>query len=158
MRYCGIEKRLSHQSHKLKIAGSIPAPATKFNINKRYNIKEYSEMLHGVKPKRRSKYGAIKTIIDGILFDSKKEANRYVVLKKQEKEGYIYDLKLQPEWKFPGVLTEKGRTYKYRADFSYIDRASGKLITEDVKGIRTEIYKLKRALMKYFHGITIKEV
>lgn len=120
--------------------------------------KEYSEMFHGIKSKKRSKYGAIRTTIDGIQFASKKEANRYVVLKRQEKEGYILDLKLQPEWKFPGVFTDKGRAYKYRADFSYIDRASGKLIIEDAKGMRTETYKLKRALMKYFHDIIIKEV
>lgn len=68
----------------------------------------------------RSKYRAIKTCIDGIMFDSKKEANRYCELCLMERAGVITDLQLQ----VPFVLVEKskyGREIKYVADFTYIE-------------------------------------
>lgn len=94
------------------------------------------------------KYHAKKTVVDGITFDSKKEANRYIVLKRQEMAGTISDLKLQvrfellPTIKLPGeTLRKKG----YIADFTY--RYDGKLIVEDVKGFKTPIYSLKKHLL-----------
>lgn len=50
------------------------------------------------------------------------------------------------------------RAVRYIADFVYLDAATGKIVVEDVKGVKTEVYKLKRKLMLFFHGIRIKEV
>jgi len=104
------------------------------------------------------KYGNIKTVVDGIVFDSKKEAKRYGELKLLEKAGKIYLLVLQPEYIIAAPCVINGRKMaarKYRADFSYIQ--DGKEVTEDCKGMKTDMYKLKRHLMKSIHGIDILE-
>ena len=107
--------------------------------------------------KKQSKFKAIRTTVDELSFASKKEANRYLTLKKQQQQGYISDLKIQPRWKFPNK-TETGMNYTYIADFSYIDRASKQMIVEDVKGVKTPAYLLKKSLMLFFHNIKITEV
>ena len=121
------------------------------------------EAKHGRKPSataedkpKRSKYNAQHTEVDGIMFDSKHEADRYCELKLMERAGDIKDLRLQ----VPFVLIPKQdgeRAITYRADFVYMDRKGHKVV-EDAKGVRTEVYKLKRKLMQYMHGIKIKEV
>ena len=61
-------------------------------------------------------------------------------------------------FKMPGLCYDSGREVTYRADFSYIEK--GVYVVEDVKGgeaTKTPVYKLKKALMRYFHGIEIKE-
>ena len=103
---------------------------------------------------------AKKTTVDGITFDSKKEAERYVVLKQMEKDGIISDLKLQPQYNLlPKQVDANGRclerSLSYRADFSYV--RDGKTIVEDVKGYHFPEYIIKRKLMLYFHGIQIYE-
>ena len=108
----------------------------------------------------RSKYGAVKTQVDGITFASKREAARYVQLKALEKAGHISDLKLQPSFEIiPSVVMDgkKQRVIKYIADFEYFDHLGDKII-EDVKGMKTREYQLKRRLMKVVHGIEVKEV
>lgn len=105
----------------------------------------------------RSKYRAIKTCIDGIMFDSKKEANRYCELCLMERAGVITDLQLQ----VPFVLVEKskyGREIKYVADFTYIENE--KYIVEDVKSsaTKTPLYLLKKRLVAEIYGVEIKEV
>lgn len=88
------------------------------------------------------------------MFDSKKEANRYIELKLLQKNNYIYGLQLQ----VPFVLVDKsryGRAIKYVADFVYYE--NGKLIVEDTKGYKTDIYKLKKRLMAEKYEIEIKE-
>jgi len=99
-----------------------------------------------------SKYRNKRTEVDGIMFDSKKEAKRYSVLKILEKEGVIKDLRLQVPYKLEvnGVLI-----CTYRADFVYI--LDPQIIVEDCKGLRTPIYKLKRKLMRAIHNIEILE-
>lgn len=100
------------------------------------------------------KYHNSKTVIDGIRFDSKKEAKRYLELKILEKAGAIQDLRRQ----VPYVLINKssyGRAIKYVADFVYYE--DDKLIVEDVKGVRTPVYRLKKRLMAEVHGIEVKE-
>lgn len=102
---------------------------------------------------RRAKYGNKKTIVDGIKFDSKREAARYSELKLLEKSGQIEDLKLQVAYQ----ITIAGvKVCKYVADFTYYDR--GQEVVEDVKGMKTAIYNLKKKLMKACHGIVINEV
>lgn len=99
-----------------------------------------------------SKYRNIKTQIDGITFDSKKEAGRYSDLKLMERAGAIRNLRLQ----VPYVFTHKGtKICTYRADFVYED--GSRSVVEDVKGKRTRDYVIKRNLMKAFYGIEILE-
>lgn len=107
------------------------------------------------KPKKKSKYNNTKTEVDGIVFDSVKEANRYKELRLLLKIGEIGLLKRQVEYEL-----NPGGTYsmKYVSDFEYIITATGEHIVEDVKGFRTREYLKKRRLMKKVHGITIKEL
>ena len=102
-----------------------------------------------------NKYGNIKTVTsDGIRHDSQKEANRWCELKLLERAGLIQDL--QRQVKFLLIPKQEGeKAVYYIADFVYCE--NGKKIVEDVKGCRTEVYKLKKKMMLYFHGISIKE-
>lgn len=104
---------------------------------------------------RRSKYGAVKTKIDGVVFASKKEAKRYRDLRFLLQVGDIYDLQLQP--KFPVVLKEE-KICTYIGDFKYKNRES-KEICEDVKGMKTPVYNLKIKLVKALYPeIEFREV
>lgn len=103
----------------------------------------------------KSKYKNKKTEIDGIIFDSKLEAERYTQLKIFERAGLIKDLKLQ----VPFVLIDKSRfgtVIKYVADFVYIE--DGQTVVEDVKGVKTDVYRLKKRLLAERYGIEIKEI
>lgn len=101
---------------------------------------------------RRSKYGNKPTEVDGIRFASKREAHRYTELKLLERAGKISALRLQPA--FP--LDVNGvPVCHYRADFAYVE--NGRRVVEDSKGYRTDVYKIKRALMKAIHGVEIVE-
>lgn len=98
------------------------------------------------------KYGNIKTVAHGIQFHSKKEALRYIQLKQLEKEKKISELELQPKF----VFTHNGvRICAYSADFGYVE--NGKKIIEDVKGYKTDVYRMKRKLMKAFYNIDVLE-
>lgn len=107
-----------------------------------------------------TKYRAKKTEIDGIKFDSKKEAKRYIALKELEKKGNIGKLILQPRFLLQEGFRKNGKAYRkieYVADFMY--EQDGKLIVEDVKGIKTDVYKLKQKLFeKRYQDLTIKEI
>lgn len=95
----------------------------------------------------KNKYSAVKTVIDGIKFDSKREAGRYQVLKLLEADGKIKNLELQPKYEL--IPKQEGeRAVVYRADFRYVDVESGKVIVEDVKGMKTKDYIIKRKLFK----------
>lgn len=112
--------------------------------------------MAGRKPGRKGyrKYRNKPTEVDGILFDSKKEASRYCDLKLLERHGAISNLELQPEYhlKVGDIVV-----CRYSADFRYFDEQSGRLVVEDVKGQRTDVYKLKKKLMLAVHGIEIYE-
>lgn len=104
-----------------------------------------------------NKYGARKTTVDGIVFASKREANRYCELKLMQRGGLIKDLLLQvPVEIIP--KTDKHRARFYVADFVYTDCKTGRKVYEDAKGMRTQTYQLKKALMYWRHGIDIQEV
>jgi len=126
----------------------------------------------------RSKYKAVKTTIDGITFDSKREAKRYSELKVLEKAGHITHLELQPEYQ---ITINGAKICKYKADFRYFTvRAENNersynskgewqtptmtgdkegQIVEDVKGFKTPIYRLKKRLVEAsYPGTLIKEV
>ena len=110
---------------------------------------------------RRPKYGNRKVTIDGITFDSRKEANRWFELKMLQKAHVIRNLNRQvtfeliPEQKEGNRIIERACSYK--ADFVY-DDADGNFVVEDTKGVKTKDYVIKRKLMLYMHGIRIKEV
>jgi len=103
----------------------------------------------------RSKYGAVRTQVNGITFDSKGEAERYMELLALQEAGQISDLRLQV--RFPLVIQGEYGTVQreYRADFVYVQ--DGHRIVEDYKGHRTREYQFKRDLMRALHGIEIKE-
>tara|TARA_R110002020_G_scaffold467655_1_gene691392 strand:- start:28299 stop:28607 length:309 start_codon:yes stop_codon:yes gene_type:complete len=100
----------------------------------------------------RNKYKAIKTKVDDITFDSKKEARRYVQLKLMVKAGAISELKLQPRF---DLIINGCKCGFYKADFDYIE--NGKRVIEDVKGMKTPVYNLKKKLVKAIYGIDIFE-
>lgn len=125
-----------------------------------------------------NKYKAVKTTIDGITFDSKREAKRYTELKLLEKAGHITHLELQPEYQ---ITINGAKICKYKADFRYFTvrqenreqytNSKGEWqtptitgdkegqIVEDVKGYKTPIYRLKKRLVEAcYPGTQIKEV
>ena len=96
-----------------------------------------------------NKYYNKKTEVNGILFDSKLEANRYKELILLQKAGLIKDLILQPSYELIPSFKKNNKTYRktsYNADFSYFDINQGKIIIEDTKGFKTDIYMLKKKL------------
>ena len=106
-----------------------------------------------------------KVVIDGIKFDSKKEARRYQALLLLQRAGEISDLELQPKFelvkgvKFSGDARAKPAV-RYFADFAYTDVLTGERIVGDVKSPVTKekpYYKMKRHLMLAIHGIEVKE-
>lgn len=125
-----------------------------------------------------NKYRNKKVKADGEVYASIKEYRRYKDLKLLEKCGAIKDLRKQVKYELipaqkekstrvytkgrkkgqpiEGKVIEKAVTYK--ADFTYIDSATGKMVVEDAKGMRTRDYVIKRKLMLYIHGIKIQEV
>ena len=121
--------------------------------------------------RRSGKYNSRKIEVDGIIFDSKREAKRYQELLLLEKVGAIRNLNRQVKYilipaqrepdiigkrggKKPGKLIEK--ECSYIADFVY--QKDEKTYVEDTKGFRTKDYIIKRKLMLYIHGIRITEV
>lgn len=129
----------------------------------RLTAKQYLEQA--AKPKR-NKYGAKRTVVDGILFDSKAEASRYIYLREREARGEISHLELQPSFKLCGrdgtpLRYDSGRQAVYRADFAYFEPSKNKRVVEDVKSkaTKTQVYKLKKALVEAnFPAVKIEEV
>jgi hypothetical protein len=105
------------------------------------------------KPKKRNKYGVApvkERTLDGIIFDSKREAARYAELKLLEKGGFIRQLELQPAFEFE--LNGKV-IFKYIADFRYFEGKTR--VVEDVKGVQTPLFRLKRKLIESQFNIKI---
>lgn len=104
-----------------------------------------------------TKYRAVKTTIDGIVFDSKAEAYRWVELRWLQQGKQICELERQVpyEIRVAGILIGK-----WMADFRYkewIDGDGWTLVVEDKKGVRTPTYRLKKKLVEALYGIRIKE-
>jgi len=106
---------------------------------------------------RRPKYGNRKVEVDGIGFDSQREANRYRELCLMQAAGEIADLAVQPKWPFVvnGVVIGS-----YRADFAYLNRVTGQFVVEDVKSdaTKTTAYRLRKRLLLACHGLQVVEV
>lgn len=106
----------------------------------------------------RSKYHARKTCVDGITFDSKREADRYLALKSMEEDGTIENLRRQVRYELIPAFDVDGKHHRpvyYVADFVYVE--DGKEVVEDVKGMRTDVYRLKSKLFARRYGKVIKE-
>ena len=97
-----------------------------------------------------SKYGNKKVQIDRYVFDSQLEGRRYRELALLERVGKIKNLELQPKFLLQEGFKKNGKTYKkieYIADFKYEE--NGKIIVEDVKGMQTDVFKLKHKLFEH---------
>lgn len=126
-------------------------------------------MAYQFKPIQRPKYGNKKIIVNGETFDSQKEARRNTTLRQMEQIGMITGLRRQvrfelvPTQKDPETGKVIERAIDYVADFCYQD-ADGKTVVEDVKGYRNtansayRIFVIKRKLMRWIHGIEIREL
>lgn len=112
-------------------------------------------------PYPRRKYGNKKVTVGGRVFDSKKEAHRYLELRTLEQAGHIYGLECQKRFELiPNQRDENGkavRKVEYVADFVYQTR-EGTTVVEDVKGFRTPDYIIKWKLMLKIYGITVREI
>lgn len=109
--------------------------------------------------KRRNKYNARKTTVDGITFHSKAEAHRWTVLSLLLKAGAIRNLQRQVKYRLE-VTTPEGqpkRIGSYIADFVYWQEGRGTVV-EDVKGMATQVYKLKKRHVEAQYGLEITEV
>ena len=126
------------------------------------------------------KYHSKKTVIDGITFDSRKEAERYSELKLLERCGAISNLELQKVYELIPAQYELYERYGkngnrlkdgkkciekscvYKADFVYIDNETGQQVVEDVKGYKGgqaySLFTIKRKLMLERYGIKVKEI
>jgi len=108
---------------------------------------------------KQNKYRNKITELDGIKFHSRKEAARYSELKLLEKGKAISDLRLQVKYELIPKLVINGKTERaisYVADFVYIDNVYSNEVVEDVKGMQTDIFKIKYRLMKQIYDIDIK--
>ena len=121
-----------------------------------------------------NKYNNKKCTVNGIIFDSRKEARRYQELLLLERAGVIKSLQRQVKYVLIPAQYESFERYgkngqeltpgkklierecAYVADFVYVE--DGKTVIEDTKGMKTKDYIIKRKLMLYTHGIRIREV
>lgn len=123
---------------------------------------------------RQNKYLNKKTVVDGITFDSRKEAKYYIYLKQLERDGKIENLQMQVPYELIPAVYENTvvhlktkdkivrkciqRAVNYYADFVYFDKELVETQIVDTKGFKTKEYLLKKKMMLAFKGIKIKEV
>lgn len=119
--------------------------------------------------KSQAKYRAVKTVVDGVTFASKKEARRYQELRLLEKASEIEELELQPRFVLNAASTSgqfsraiqavagtlNTKVGEYRADFKYHDVRKGRWIVEDVKGYDVPLGRWKRKHCEIQYGITV---
>jgi hypothetical protein len=103
-----------------------------------------------------NKFGARKTVVDGMRFDSMAEARRYRELQLMEKAGVISELVCHPRYR---IEVNGSRVCEVIPDFRYQDNDAGRMVVEDVKSLptRTPVYRLKKRLLQAVHGIEIQE-
>lgn len=143
-----------------------------------------AEQLKGMgrKVEKRAKYGSVKTVIDGITFDSKRESQRYHELKLQQQAGHIRGLRWQPRYTLCALVVDgadlsnvnegaivntRRPVCDYIADFEYeqphprMPTTYWMKVVEDVKSPATrkkEVYRLKRKLFEAQYGLAITEI
>jgi hypothetical protein len=102
-----------------------------------------------------TKYKARKVKTEDGTFDSKAEYKRWCALKLLERADAICDLRLHPKF---DLIVNGVNLGRYEADFGYYQRGDLHETIEDVKGVKTPVYRLKKKLMRACHGIEIQEV
>ena len=107
----------------------------------------------------KSKYGNHKvTAPDGQKFDSQREHQRWVILKIMERAGKIKDLRRQVKYVLiPAQRDSRGKLLEYECSYIDYDFALQQEVVEDAKGMKTDVYKIKKKMMLWVHGIQIKE-
>lgn len=127
----------------------------------KFNSHKVAELWSSSKPKKVSKYGNKKVVINGIKFDSQGEGDRYLQLKAFERAGKIKNLVLQKKYTLvPKMKAEDGSTIRalvYIADFVYFNNITGREVVEDFKGRRTRTFIDKKKQMMHVHNIEIYE-
>lgn len=107
---------------------------------------------------RKSKYGNIKTEYNGVVFMSKKEANFCMELDLRKKASKDHERVVSYEMQVPYKIVVNGKHIcKYLADFRVL-YADGHTEVIDVKGVRTNVYSMKKKLVEALYGIEIIEV
>ena len=134
--------------------------------------------FRGINARGESKYKNRKKLVDGIEFDSAKEARRWSELKLLEKAGEISDLRrqvkfvlIESQYEESSEVYQRGKNKgkpkrgkilehecSYIADFVYTDEKTGKTVVEDTKGFKTKDYIIKRKLLLERYKIRITEV
>lgn len=111
-------------------------------------LEEYARLAGSGKPE--SKYNSKRTVVDGIKFDSIKESNRYKELLILQREGAVSHFLMQVPFLLDGGV-------KYRLDFLvfWTDRH---ISYEDVKGFKTEVYKIKKKMVEARYQLKIEEL
>lgn len=140
-----IDKFPPHIQHQIKS-----------QLAKKTRIEEIADEEN---PEKKSKYSSAKTDIDGITFDSKKEAEFYAELKLRERAGEISHLRLQPRYLLQEAFKHDGKQYReieYVADFEYVE--NGVTVVVDVKGFKTAVYMIKKKLFLYKYGDKVRFV
>lgn len=123
----------------------------------RLTEEQYARLLN----QKQNKYKNKKVVCDGIKFDSAKERNYYLKFKIMEEAGIIKDLELQKRFILQKGYTingKKRREISYKADFCYITTKDDKLHVVDIKGFKTDVYKLKKKLFELKYGIELEEL
>lgn len=123
---------------------------TRFGVEEQQRQQDALSELRG----RRSKYGNRKSYIDGIWWDSDAEYRRWCELRLMQRAGRISCLIRQPEYRLLIAGIDCG---VYRADFSY-DDVDGNHHVEDVKGVRTAVFKLKKRIVEALYNFKVEEV
>ena len=98
----------------------------------------------------KRKYRNTPVTVEGVRYASKKEAKRAAELRLLERHGKISDLRFQP--RFP-LIVNGDLVATYVGDMSYVE--NNRLVVEDVKGILTDVFKLKAKLFRAIHGFEI---
>ena len=126
----------------------------------RWTEEQYMDYL-GIKQPKKSKYNNKKVIVDGIKFDSQKEAEYYCRLKLLKQAGEIKDFGLQPRYVLQHGFEKNGEKFKpitYIADFVIVNN-DGTTDVVDIKGVETQIFKIKRKLFEYkYPDLSLKVV
>lgn len=122
-------------------------------MTERMTAAEFNQSQQGTpKEDRRRVRGTKRTVVDGVSFDSKAEAQRWQELLLLQEVGDICGLRRQVEIGLTGrdgpIMTDSGRQQRvYRADFIYVDKALGVMVVEDRKGHETEVFNLKKSIL-----------
>lgn len=112
------------------------------------------EWATSVKPQKENKFHAKKTELDGITFDSKKESQQYLKLKKMEEAGLIKNLQRQTSINY---FVKGKKIFTYKPDFEYDDEKGHHVV--DVKSSFTEkdrVFRLKKKIIEAEYGIVIE--